>query len=236
MGNKRIEKHNTMKDYKKLYEDAIEKIRKGIQPLQDGSKVSGVTKGFLEEVFPELCESEDEGIRKSIIAIINNYVDNSNTFKPKMLGWLEKQGQVKESSILQQEGTHEDVSCKEKGSSLTREQKPQRFISAEVKEALYDKLAWSEEDEEMARKTLVHFVATFDGDCSEKVRLASWLESLKERVQPQPKQEWSERDEGFLNQTIEEVDYALNDKDMFYNGDSPLINWLKDLKQRLGGE
>ena len=95
MGNKRIEKHNTMKDYKKLYEDAIEKIRKGIQPLQDGSKVSGVTKGFLEEVFPELCESEDEGIRKSIIAIINNYVDNSNTFKPKMLAWLEKQGEFK---------------------------------------------------------------------------------------------------------------------------------------------
>ena len=104
------------------------------------------------------------------------------------------------------------------------------------KKALYDKpTAWSKEDEEMARKTLVHFVATFDGDCSEKVRLASWLESLKERIQLQPKQEWSERDERFLNQTIEEVDYALNDKDMFYSGTSPIVDWLKDLKQRLGG-
>ena len=39
-------------------------------------------------------ESEDERIRKSIIAIINNYVDNSNTFKSKMIAWLEKQGNV----------------------------------------------------------------------------------------------------------------------------------------------
>lgn len=46
----------------------------------------------VAEIFPELKESEDEIIRKSIIAIINNYVDNSNTFKPKMLAWLEKQG------------------------------------------------------------------------------------------------------------------------------------------------
>lgn len=47
-----------------------------------------------EDIFSELRESEDERIRKSIIAIINNYVDNSNTFKPKMLAWLEKQGNV----------------------------------------------------------------------------------------------------------------------------------------------
>ena len=47
---------------------------------------------------------------------------------------------------------------------------------------------------------------------------------------------WSEEDEKFLNQTIEEVDYALNHKDMFYIGASPIIAWLKSLKQRLGGE
>ena len=45
----------------------------------------------LESLFPELTESEDEKVRKSVIAIINNYVDNSNTFKPKMIAWLEKQ-------------------------------------------------------------------------------------------------------------------------------------------------
>ena len=55
----------------------------GINPL--------ITRTDVQDFFPELAESEDERIRKSIIAIINNYVDNSNTFKPKMIAWLEKQ-------------------------------------------------------------------------------------------------------------------------------------------------
>ena len=67
-------------------------------------------------------------------------------------------------------------------------QKSQRLISAEAKEAFYDKVSWSEEDEKL------------------------------------------------LKQAIGEVNYALNDKDMFYNGTSPIINWLKSIKQRLGGE
>ena len=49
----------------------------------------------LESIFPELAESEDEEIRKSIIAILKNYVDDSNTFKSKMITWLEKQTEQK---------------------------------------------------------------------------------------------------------------------------------------------
>ena len=61
-----------MKEQKKLYEQ-------------------GTITESLSYIFPELKESEDEEIRKSIIAILNNYVDNSNTFKSKMIVWLEKQ-------------------------------------------------------------------------------------------------------------------------------------------------
>ena len=54
-------------DYEKKYKEAFAKIREGIQPLPDGAKISGVTRAFLEEVFPELKESEDEKIRKALI-------------------------------------------------------------------------------------------------------------------------------------------------------------------------
>lgn len=47
-------------NYEKLYKNALKKIREGLQPLSDGTKISGVTRAFLEEVFPELQESEDE--------------------------------------------------------------------------------------------------------------------------------------------------------------------------------
>ena len=47
-------------NYEQKYTEALEKIREGLHPLPDGTKISGVTRAFLEEVFPELKESEEE--------------------------------------------------------------------------------------------------------------------------------------------------------------------------------
>jgi|GEM_PF-5924382 len=77
-------------DYEQKYKKALEKAQKELQSC--GSKDCDAVRQIYR-FFPELKESEDERIRKSIIAIINNYVDNSNTFKPKMIAWLEKQGE-----------------------------------------------------------------------------------------------------------------------------------------------
>ena len=82
----------TEKEKARAYDKAIEKIKyvmeHGVQPV--------LNKEDLQSIFPEIFESEDERIRKSIIAIINNYVDNSNTFKPKMIAWLENQSESDE--------------------------------------------------------------------------------------------------------------------------------------------
>ena len=91
-------KELTIEQKAKAYDEALAKIRKGIQPLQDGSKVSGVTKGFLEEVFPELAESENEGIRKELITHCKNIRCVTEEFaerKAKWIAWLEKQGEQK---------------------------------------------------------------------------------------------------------------------------------------------
>ena len=73
----------------KAYDEALEMARK----INSGEGVEAPPDWTIcEVIFPELKDNEDERIRKSIIAIINNYVDNSNTFKPKLLAWLEKQG------------------------------------------------------------------------------------------------------------------------------------------------
>lgn len=79
-------------DYEQRYKQAIEKIRKGLQPLSDGAKISGVTRAFLEEVFPELGESESEKIRKELIQLISCMHDKDPR-KKDWLSWLEKQGQ-----------------------------------------------------------------------------------------------------------------------------------------------
>lgn len=87
-------------DYEKEYKEALEKIRKGLQSLEDGTKISGVTKAFLEEVFPELKESEDEKIRKEIYRYFRDLqLSSDREFSPsisidEILAWLEKQNET----------------------------------------------------------------------------------------------------------------------------------------------
>ena len=92
--------------------------------------------------------------------------------------------------------------------------------------------AWSEDDERI-RKTSISFLKHYvDKGYENAVECIDWLKSLKDRVQPQLKQEWSEEDEVKINRVVaclENLNVADNDillKD---------VDWLKSLKQRIGG-
>ncbi len=92
------------------------------------------------------------------------------------------------------------------------------------------KPAWSEEDEEHVNSLLKRL----EGLCRKEfatTRFAinedeDWLKSLKDRVQPQPKQEWNEEDESYLNTTIA----YLKDAKEFKKTAENCINWLKSLR------
>ena len=76
-------------DYEKAYKEALERAR----TIHDAE--FSTYKATMEEVFPELRESEDEKIRKEIEYIIQTYRDNcinegSHRFDD-CLAWLEKQ-------------------------------------------------------------------------------------------------------------------------------------------------
>ena len=152
---------------------------------------------MIESIFPELKESEDDRIRKAIIG----YIDHGQHYgvsNKDMIAWLEKQGV----------------------------QKPQRMISAEAKEAMYDKPAWSEEDE-CYMGECIGAIATKDGwSFEEKRKTKHWLKSIKDRVQP--KQEWSEDDK----LVVEDIEEAVI---KYWHGQSQedLLDWLKSLKGRV---
>jgi hypothetical protein len=57
-------------------------------------------------------------------------------------------------------------------------------------------------------------------------KVKQWLKSIKDRVQPQLKQEWNEEDESYLNTTIA----YLKDAKEFKKTAENCINWLKSLK------
>ena len=74
------------------YEKALLKARVAKQNTE-----SAVTIGILEEIFPELVESEDERIRKTISVIIKDWWDRVyptvDFSKEELLAWLEKKGE-----------------------------------------------------------------------------------------------------------------------------------------------
>ena len=163
----------------------------------------------MEELFPELRESEGERIRKELIGFLRN-IPNSNYTCEEMALWLEKQGQVKESEISQPiKGT-----SKENDNSLTKK-------------------AWSEDDETNLTNTIImlkegasHHFTNFS-----IVPCVDWLKSLKDRVQPQPKHEWSLEDErviAIINNALTESNTPPDDYDKVYD-------WLESLRQKIGG-
>ena len=78
-------------DYEKKYKEIVGQIKKAYLYAQTDS-----TKAVLEEIFPELKESEDERIKEAIIATIHLYYGEPLEDEEKeMLAWLEKQGRQK---------------------------------------------------------------------------------------------------------------------------------------------
>lgn len=97
---------------------------------------------------------------------------------------------------------------------------------------------WSEEDELMIQDA-IYWINEFqksnkckdENDMQNSVTCENWLKSIKDRVQPQPKQDWSEEDEHTLEAIIKEIEankaacpeYDEKAYDMF-------LSWLKSLK------
>ena len=80
-----------MENYEERYKEALERAKVLIDKLE-----STHIKGFIYHIFPELKESEDERIKREIIAYINELADLKNEKIPtNWLAWLERQGEHK---------------------------------------------------------------------------------------------------------------------------------------------
>ena len=84
-------------DYAKRYNEALERAKK----LRDGFDGYTANVAIIEQIFPELKESEDERVRKKIIEIIRMVsgpdcdVYLSEKGQAECLAWLEKQKEQK---------------------------------------------------------------------------------------------------------------------------------------------
>ena len=83
-------------------------------------------------------------------------------------------------------------------------------------------LAWSEEDERIYRG--LHNLIYSTPYCDSRKELSDFLDSLKNRVQPQ--QEWSEDDEDYINDLIK----YFSQNERLKNTKEDIVNWLKSLR------
>ena len=75
-------------DYEKKYKEALEKAR----VWKEKSGMPKNKQGILDDIFPELKESEDEKIRKALIRFHKSTIDIDGIKGDEIVAWLEKQG------------------------------------------------------------------------------------------------------------------------------------------------
>ena len=116
--------------------------------------------------------------------------------------------------------------------ALTYDEDAASLISFSAPAILVEqKSAWSEEDEEIYRKCICVMRASACGFPEEEKfveQVDNWLKSLKDRVLPQPKTEWSEEDEEIIEALILLCDEAQDNIPQL----SALKNWLMSFKDR----
>ena len=183
-----------MDTYEKKYKEALERAREYWETDNDNT-LDIKAKGTMEYLFPELKESEDERIRKELISLVENwkifnpnspfdehpvYTSDKDTVD-KILAWLEKQGETYTKKDVDNAYLEGMAFAKDELEKQGK-QKSQRMISAEAKEAMYDKPAWSKEDD-------VRLQACIDALQAESLMgkvdtvMTKWLESLKQRIE-----------------------------------------------------
>ena len=121
-------KELTIEEKAKCYDEAIERAKKIHKYSSDLAEIKRI-----EQIFPELKESEDERISKEIIDIIDSYdvahlrAAGLPSRIPKYIAWLEKQG--KHANFLSKIQVGDKVTRNEDGelvnlSQLNRVAKP----------------------------------------------------------------------------------------------------------------
>lgn len=154
-------KELSVEEKAKRYDEAIERAKEqAIDGYLDAVAVN--------DIFPELAESEDERMKEAIIATIHLYYGEPLEDEAKeMIVWLEKQGEQRFEEV---DNLH-------------------NYLYGEQKSS------WSEEDEINLEKA-IWYVGNPAPMVVKDSMLVEWLKSLKGRVQP--KQEWNEEDENML--------------------------------------
>ena len=221
----------------KAYDEALERMKswaRGEHPecFTEAQKTA-------EFIFPELCESKDERIRKELI----EFVKSRGGFKQEYIAWLEKQGEQKSTDKIKPKfkvgdkviGIVSDMQyyitdvCydhyyTESGCIIM-------FCSQDNFELVEQKPAWSREDEKIRQTIINEFKQCSEWYCSNgltKEDCINWLNK-------QEYFEWGDEDNENMNSLCVLLDQMVSINAIGNEHSIEYKNWLKSIKQRMGG-
>ena len=225
-------------DYEKKYNEALAWMR-GVYPT-----LTGAAKEDAEHYFPELCESEDELIRKELLAVLNRIPSDcqmaiflTNSKKQRYISYLEKQKEQKPTDLpagfyyidlngnryYSKEFRYGDMKLK------VGEQKPVEYkpkAGEDIYHAINEAIGLAID---IQRSVSLCFngitLNVFPESCISEI-VSYYHEQIKDDVQRE-KPAWSEEDKRILKGIIEKIDH-----DQTYGvSKDEMLNFLKQLKK-----
>lgn len=191
-----------------------EEVYEGDIVMHDGNHELGMRIVVLyDQAFGIFTKGEYDDIRKGQNPWLNDYALPTCMNEWSVDGLLKVVGNIYDNDIIPEPKESDDERIRKASDENQGEQNP----------------AWSEEDEMMFERIL-----DIIGELGTEEMCKYWLKFLKERVQPQPKQEWSDRDktiiesiEALCDEKIESVEF----QDVKEHAND-IKDWITDLKER----
>ncbi len=96
-------KELSIKEKANAYDKAIKKAKQW-RNAPNVDKIPTFGNRIIEEIFPELKESDDERIRNALIGFHKSTIDIDGIKGEDIIAWLEKQGEQKTKSHVERRG------------------------------------------------------------------------------------------------------------------------------------
>jgi polyhydroxyalkanoate synthesis regulator phasin len=189
-----------MDNHKKAIETAVELVKNG-----------KISREAAEKIFPELRESEDERIRKSLIGLVEQFMADER--KEKTLAWLEKQKEQKPADISDLRDWKFIVDA-----VLTEHEGIGQYLDKPETERIAKKLQgrfslpqsksveWSEEDKLWLSEVYFAIDHSMYSEI-ERQAMKKYIDYLRYQSQPKPA-EWSEEDKLHYANILEALEYV----------------------------
>ena len=180
----------TIEEKAQRYDEALEKLRGLLEGIRE--EKCEIMEEDITKIFPELKESEDERIRKEIIAVFKGQTAfTTEEDGKKYIAWLEKQHPVEEIVERYRTSWFHAGKIQSKMEGLSDEEKYQQGWHDALEKQSEQKQEWSEEDESYLSHVITAINSYYTDDiysdgkgCENPWReeLIRWLKSIKQTL------------------------------------------------------